>query len=90
MYVFIDGTIAGIGFHVANIILFSKLGTSVTTIITVTRQMIVGILIGIKPILIQQIIELVLYTCVEAVAFFFCPGEWTSFSKIRNQKYDSS
>lgn len=45
LYVFIGGAIAGIGFHVANIILFSKLGASVTTIITVTGQMIVGILI---------------------------------------------
>ncbi|AZS15239.1 DMT family transporter [Paenibacillus lutimineralis] len=44
-YVFIGGAITGIGFHVANIILFSKLGASVTTVITVTGQMIVGILI---------------------------------------------
>jgi transporter family-2 protein len=45
LYVFIGGAIAGVGFNVANIILFSKLGASVTTIITVTGQMIVGILI---------------------------------------------
>lgn len=45
LYVFIGGAIAGIGFHVANVILFLKLGASVTTIITVTGQMIVGILI---------------------------------------------
>ncbi|WP_217562614.1 DMT family transporter [Paenibacillus sp. GbtcB18] len=45
LYVFIGGAIAGIGFHVSNVILFSKLGASVTTIITVTGQMIIGILI---------------------------------------------
>ncbi|WP_061320866.1 DMT family transporter [Clostridium botulinum] len=45
LYVFIGGAIAGVGFNVANIILFSKLGASVTTIVTVTGQMIVGILI---------------------------------------------
>lgn len=45
LYVFIGGAIAGIGFHVANIILFSKLGASFTTIVTVTGQMILGILI---------------------------------------------
>lgn len=45
LYVFIGGAIAGIGFHVTNIILFSKLGASVTTIVTVTGQMILGILI---------------------------------------------
>ncbi|MBU5307522.1 DMT family transporter [Clostridioides mangenotii] len=45
LYVFIGGAIAGVGFNVANIVLFSKLGASVTTIITVTGQMIVGILI---------------------------------------------
>lgn len=45
LYVFIGGAITGVGFNMANIILFSKLGASVTTIITVTGQMIVGILI---------------------------------------------
>lgn len=45
LYVFIGGAITGVGFNVANIILFSKLGASVTTIITVTGQMVVGILI---------------------------------------------
>lgn len=45
LYVFIGGAIAGIGFHVANVVLFLKLGASVTTIITVTGQMIVGVLI---------------------------------------------
>lgn len=45
LYVFIGGAIAGVGFNIANIILFSKLRASVTTIITVTGQMIVGILI---------------------------------------------
>jgi len=45
LYVFIGGAIAGVGFNVANIILFSKLGASITTIITVSGQMIVGILI---------------------------------------------
>ncbi|MFB6363464.1 DMT family transporter [Paenibacillus elgii] len=45
LYVFIGGAITGIGFHVANVILFLKLGASVTTIVTVTGQMIVGILI---------------------------------------------
>lgn len=44
-YVFIGGAIAGLGFHVANIILFSKLGASIVTLVTVTGQMIVGILI---------------------------------------------
>ncbi|WP_353095150.1 DMT family transporter [Tissierella praeacuta] len=45
LYVFIGGAIAGVGFNVANIILFSKLGASITTLVTVTGQMIVGILI---------------------------------------------
>jgi len=45
LYVFIGGAITGVGFNVANIILFSKLGASVTTLVTVTGQMIVGILI---------------------------------------------
>ncbi|WP_210429459.1 DMT family transporter [Paenibacillus dendritiformis] len=44
-YVFIGGAIAGLGFHVANIVLFSKLGASFVTLVTVTGQMIVGILI---------------------------------------------
>ncbi|WP_213469707.1 DMT family transporter [Paenibacillus dendritiformis] len=44
-YVFIGGAIAGLGFHVANIVLFSKLGASIVTLVTVTGQMIVGILI---------------------------------------------
>lgn len=45
LYVFIGGAIAGVGFNVANIILFSKLGASITTLVTVAGQMIVGILI---------------------------------------------
>ncbi|KAA1181057.1 DMT family transporter [Paenibacillus sp. B2(2019)] len=45
LYVFIGGAITGVGFHLANIILFSKLGASVTTIVTVTGQMFLGILI---------------------------------------------
>ncbi|MBU5675281.1 DMT family transporter [Alkaliphilus sp. MSJ-5] len=45
LYVFIGGAITGVGFNLANIILFSKLGASVTTLVTVTGQMIVGILI---------------------------------------------
>lgn len=45
LYVFIGGAIAGVGFNVSNIILFSKLGASITTLVTVAGQMIVGILI---------------------------------------------
>jgi len=45
LYVFIGGAIAGVGFNLANIILFSKLGASITTLVTVAGQMIVGILI---------------------------------------------
>jgi transporter family-2 protein len=45
LYVFIGGAITGVGFNLANIILFSKLGASITTLVTVTGQMIVGILI---------------------------------------------
>jgi transporter family-2 protein len=45
LYVFIGGAITGVGFHLANIILFSKLGASVTTLVTVTGQMTLGILI---------------------------------------------
>jgi len=45
LYIFIGGAIAGVGFNVANIILFSKLGASITTLVTVAGQMIVGILI---------------------------------------------
>lgn len=45
LYVFIGGAITGVGFNLANIILFSKLGASITTLVTVSGQMIVGILI---------------------------------------------
>lgn len=45
LYVFIGGALAGVGFNVANIVLFSKLGASVTTLLTVTGQMVIGILI---------------------------------------------
>lgn len=38
LYVFIGGAITGVGFNVANIILFSKLGASVTTLVTVTGK----------------------------------------------------
>lgn len=45
LYVFIGGGIAGLSFNVINIVLFAKLGASMTTLLTIAGQMIVGILI---------------------------------------------
>ncbi|MFC6347794.1 DMT family transporter [Vagococcus carniphilus] len=42
---FIAGPLAGVIFNVANIILFTQIGATITTIITITGQMIMGILI---------------------------------------------
>lgn len=43
--IFIGGPITGVLYNVANIILFSKIGAMITTIITITGQMIMGMLI---------------------------------------------
>ncbi len=40
LYVFIGNAITGVGFNLANIILFSKLGALIMTLVTVTGQMI--------------------------------------------------
>jgi transporter family-2 protein len=45
LYVIVGGAIAGVGFNIANIILFSKLGASLTTLLTVSGQMLLGIII---------------------------------------------
>ncbi|MGX7024288.1 DMT family transporter [Vagococcus hydrophili] len=43
--IFIGGPITGVLYNVANIILFSKIGAMITTIITITGQMVMGMLI---------------------------------------------
>lgn len=45
IYVYIGGSILGVGFNVLNIFLFAKLGASVSILVTITGQMIMGILI---------------------------------------------
>lgn len=44
-YVYLGGAMAGVGFNLINIILFAKLGASITTLLTVTGGLIIGILI---------------------------------------------
>ncbi|HCM89856.1 MULTISPECIES: DMT family transporter [Vagococcus] len=43
--VFLGGPIAGVIYNVANIILFSKIGAMITTMVTITGQMVTGMLI---------------------------------------------
>jgi len=44
-YIYIGGALAGVGYNVANILLFSKIGASIAAIITITGQMAAGIII---------------------------------------------
>jgi transporter family-2 protein len=44
-YIYIGGALAGVGYNVANILLFSKIGASIAAIITITGQMVAGIII---------------------------------------------
>ena len=44
-YLFFAGPIAGVIFNLSNIVLFSKIGATVTTMMTITGQMVMGIII---------------------------------------------
>ncbi|MGX7014924.1 DMT family transporter [Vagococcus silagei] len=57
-YLLVAGPIAGVIFNVASITLFGKIGATITTIITITGQLIMGLLIdnfGLLNMLVQPI-----------------------------------
>lgn len=56
--VFLGGAASGLVFNVANIVLFAKIGATLTTLVTITGQMIMGIILdhfGVLDLPIQEI-----------------------------------